>query len=605
MKTIELLAPAKNLSCGIAAIDCGADAVYIGAGQFGAREKAANSLDDIAVLVDYAHTYWARVYCAINTLLYDHEIPIAVKLIEQLDRVNIDGIIIQDIGLLECDLPPVPLIASTQMHNHTPERVAFLEQIGFHRVVLARELSLRQIHAIRKAAPSIELEFFVHGALCVSYSGQCYLSYAAGGRSANRGQCAQPCRKPYRLAGDDGRIIAPEKYFLSLNDFNASGSINDLIDAGITSFKIEGRLKEEAYVKNIVGHYRILFDHIFKRKGLRKRSSGSVTLGFTPDVNKTFNRGYTSYFLQGKKSRIASIDTPKMTGPVLGKVSFVDHSGFKLSGQTAPVHSGDGICFFDRRHRLRGASINTVQNALIVPDSLEGIETGMTIYRNVDHEFIKQVTKSRSMRRIAVRMQFTETAAGFKLTAVDEDDVSVEVNYPAMFEAAEKRDRARETIIKQWMKTGDSVFKCTNVDLLLKQVPFIPIQTLNQWRRDLLVQLVSKRRSRRPCIRSVIRLNDIPYPERSLSYQGNVLNRYAGQFYRRHGVEAIEPAAESGIPLRRRKVMTTRYCLRNELRLCSSDKARNTPLFLIDQNNRRLRLQFDCNDCGMEIFLED
>src|SRR5512146_2010374 len=310
MEKVELLAPAKDLETGVAAIACGADAVYIGAAKFGAREAAGNSLGDIAALVSYAHKYWARVYVTLNTLLYDEELPQVERMACELCEAGADALIIQDAGLLELDLPPLPLFASTQMHNHTPERVAFLEHAGFQRAILARELSLEQIREIRQKT-SIELETFIHGALCVSYSGQCYMSYAIGGRRGNRGQCAQPCRKAYSLLGADGQELVHSRYLLSLRDFNLSSALADLIDAGVCAFKIEGRLKDKAYVMNVVAHYRTLLDGLLERRALRPAASGTVQLDFEPDPLKTFNRGYTSYFFKGRGAPLASPDTPK------------------------------------------------------------------------------------------------------------------------------------------------------------------------------------------------------------------------------------------------------------------------------------------------------
>jgi collagenase-like PrtC family protease len=313
MEPIELLAPAKDLDTGLAAINCGADAVYIGAAQFGAREAAANSLEDLEALVAHAHKYWARVYVTVNTLLRNDELPEAVRLIHRLHAAGVDALIIQDAGLLECDLPPLPLIASTQMHNHTPERVAFLEKVGFQRVILARELSLEQIRAIR-AQTTLELECFVHGALCVSYSGQCYLSYAIGGRSGNRGQCAQPCRRRYSLVDSRGQTLASDRYLLSLRDLNLSADLKDLLEAGVSSFKIEGRLKDIHYVMNVVSYYRQQLDAILAGKGLQKSSSGRSQVGFTPDLAKTFNRGFTTYFLKGRDAAMHDHAAPKFTG---------------------------------------------------------------------------------------------------------------------------------------------------------------------------------------------------------------------------------------------------------------------------------------------------
>lgn len=335
---IELLAPAKTAEFGIAAIACGADAVYIGAARFGAREQAGNSVADIARLTAFAHRYWARVYVALNTLLHDDEFPAALRLIAELYDAGVDGLIIQDVGLLECDLPPLPLIASTQMHNNTPEKVAFLEQVGFQRAILARELSLDQIRAIRERAASIELECFAHGAVCVCYSGQCYLSYAIGGRSGNRGQCAQPCRKRYALRDANGRILSQNRHLLSLKDMCRAAALRELLDAGVASFKIEGRLKDLAYVRNIVSYYRQQLDAILdaEPERFRRASSGRSAIDFTPDPSKTFHRGATPYFLYSERDAAASLDTPKSIGEEIGAVAEIGAKYFTLSLPYSP-----------------------------------------------------------------------------------------------------------------------------------------------------------------------------------------------------------------------------------------------------------------------------
>ncbi len=352
MNSIELLAPAKDYETGIAAINYGADAVYIGAARFGARQAVGNSLEDIEKLAVYAHKYWARVYPVVNTLLYDDEIEEAVRLCHRLYEAGVDAIIIQDFGLLESELPPVPLFASTQMHSHTPERVAFLDKVGIQRVILARELSLAQISAIR-AATTVELETFIHGALCVCYSGQCALSYAIGGRSGNRGQCAQPCRKAYKLVDRNGKTQAPRSHLLSLKDLNLTDYLRDLLEAGVCSFKIEGRLKDQAYVKNVVAHYRQRLDTILPNLNLRASSSGRVTLDFEPDPVKTYNRDFTSYFLTGERDEITAPRTPKHAGEPVGVVTALESNTFTLN-VPAPLNNGDGLTFLTGTANSKG-----------------------------------------------------------------------------------------------------------------------------------------------------------------------------------------------------------------------------------------------------------
>ena len=595
MTRVELLAPARDLECGIAAIDCGADAVYIGAPRFGARAAAGNTPEDIAALVRHAHKFWARVYVTLNTLLFDDELEPACRLAWQLHEIGIDGLIIQDTGLLECDLPPLPLIASTQMHNHTPERVAFLEHAGLRRAILARELTLDEIRAIRSAAPAIELECFVHGALCVCFSGQCLLSYALGGRSGNRGQCAQPCRRPYTLVDAEGRTLASDRHLLSLRDLNLSDRLPDLLAAGVTSFKIEGRLKDRTYVANVVAFYRARLDEAMRTAaGFGRSSSGTSSAGFEPDLAKTFNRGFTTYFLDGRGDAVGSPETPKMTGEKLGRVVEVAPDSFTIDGQIE-LHSGDGLAFFGSDGHLRGTLVNEVRGRTVFPQKIEGIEPGTAIHRNHDHAFLSQVAGARPERRIGVTM--TLDASG--LAAVDEDGNRAEVSLgPAP--AADKPEAALATLRRQLAKTGDTEFACTAVEIALDPVPFVPVATLNALRRAVLDRLSALRETNRPRHEGRIVPNETPYPTRELSYLGNVLNAKAEAFYRRHGVDRSEPAAESGLDLTGRRLMTTRYCIREQLGLCGADVAE--PLSLIDDEGRRLELRFDCAHCAMEVY---
>lgn len=601
MKEIELLAPAKDLECGIAAINCGADAVYMGAPKFGAREAAGNSLDDLSELIKHAHKYWAKVYVTVNTLLQDEELPQAVDLISSIYELGADGVIIQDTGLLECGLPPIPIIASTQMHNNTPEKAAFLEKTGVQRLILARELDIEQIKAIRKQS-DVELEFFVHGALCVCYSGQCYLSYAAGGRSGNRGQCAQPCRKNYSLADADGNILVDNKHLLSLKDLNLSKHLKELIEAGVSSFKIEGRLKDKAYVSNVVTFYRQKLDAVLSELGLRKSSSGSSMAGFIPDVDKTFNRGYTDYFLHGRDSLVGSIDTPKMMGEVVGKVLSIGKRHISLDSDVQ-LHPGDGICFFDRRGELRGTVVNAVHGNTITPDKLSWIDCGTIIHRNHDHEFLTQLAKARVERRIPVEIKLSETPDGLVITASDEDGNASENRIVCEKVLAQKPEQALENIKKQLAKSGGTEFECVETKVELSEAYFLPISTLNELRRAVLEDLTAVREKNRPMRKGGIVKNDVPYPAKELTFTGNVLNKKAEEFYRRHGVESIEPAAESGLDLQGRTVMTTRYCIRHQLNAClkKEQASYKEPLYLVSAEGHRLQLKFNCTKCEMEI----
>lgn len=606
MKQIELLAPARHLGAGIAAINCGADAVYIGATRFGARENAGNSVRDIERLAQYAHKYWARVYVTLNTLLYDHELPKALALITQLYEAGIDGLIIQDMGLLECDLPPLPLIASTQTHNATPQKVAFLEHVGIQRVILARELNLHQIKEIRRQTSIIELECFVHGALCVCYSGQCYLSYAIGGRSGNRGQCAQPCRKKYALKDRSGNLLSQPRYLLSLKDMHRAEYLRELLEAGITSFKIEGRLKDEAYIKNIVNFYRQRLDVILAEGDWRKSSSGTSRIDFTPNPSKTFNRGYTSYFLTGQPNEaVASLDTPKSIGETIGKVISVNKRSFTID-TPGVLHNGDGICFFDAHRELQGTHVNSAHAEKIFPANMRGIARGTVIYRNYDHEFTTQLNYSPLERKIGVRLTFRTTPHGFALSAIDEDSNQARHELLCEKNLAQNKKQALNNLHKQLTKFGATEFICTNLETEIQEPYFLPTAQLNALRREVLEKLAMFRIQHQPRTQGHIMKNTVPYPEKELSYRGNVLNQQAAAFYRRHGVTHIDPAAESGLDLHGRQVMVTKYCLRQQFGVCAKNPNIadniNEPLVLVDEHGQEYRLGFDCENCVMEIF---
>ncbi len=605
-KKIELLAPAKNFETAVAAIKCGADAIYIGAPSFSARQAASNSIEEIESVIKYANQYYVKIYAALNTILTDQELYEAQIIIENLAKIGIDGLIIQDMGLLEVDLPDIPIIASTQMNNSTPKKVKFLEEIGISRAILARELSLEQIKEIKSAAKEIELECFVHGALCVSMSGQCYMSYAAGGRSGNRGECAQPCRKLYTLKDKQGNIIAKNKYLLSLKDLNLSEYLNNLLDAGITSFKIEGRLKTPAYVANIVGYYRQKLDILLAQRQLEASSSGKVELGFSPDPARTFSRGFTDYGIDGSQGNMASIHTPKATGEYIGKVSAIGADTFEIDS-TIPLTSGDGICFLDSRNILQGTTINKVCGNIIQPQSMEYIIIGCNIYRNFDHKFNKQLAKLPSERAIPIIMRVFDDIGGIAVDAIDQDGNHVTVELLGEFEPAKNKDKGIETITRQLSKLGNTVFSCDEVKIDLNEVYFFPVSLLNNLRREITEALLEKRLLAKPkkhC--QFIKDSKAKYPEAKLSYMGNVLNKNSENFYRRHGVDEFEPAAETGINMNGKKVMTTKYCLRYELGICPKQGKTNNADDLILESRERdtYNVKFECSKCGMEIFYE-
>jgi 23S rRNA 5-hydroxycytidine C2501 synthase len=600
---VELLAPARDAQIGRRAIDCGADAVYIAADRFGAREQAGNSIDEIASLVQYAHGYWARVYVTVNTILFDHEIPLADRLIRQLYDIKADGVIIQDLGLLELDLPPIPLIASTQMNNRALEHIRFLEQIGFRRVILARETSLEDIKRICQNT-SLEIEFFLHGALCVGFSGQCYLSYALGGRSGNRGQCAQPCRKSYTLLDAKKNILAQNIHALSLKDLNLDQQLEALLEAGVTSFKIEGRLKDSAYVMNLVSYYRRRLDQLLPLFKSVRASSGSSLPDFNADPAKTFNRGYISYFISSRKRQMAALYSPKSTGEKLGAVSFVSGNAFQLDTEVE-LHAGDGLCWYDEHKQLVGTSVQRIEQRRIIPNKLPGLKPGTIVYRNHDHQFLHRLEKSKTRRTIGVHMHLLEANYGFVLQATDEDHIQVAVPLFIPKRHA-KSEQALQTIRQQLAKSGDTIFHIAEIDIQMDPICFFSVSVLNQWRRDVLQALLQERLRQYPQQFYSIARNDVPYPHRHLSFRANVLNSWARSFYQRHGVEHIDDAAEAGPFPAGEEVMTTKYCLRHELGWCkhkSSDDQDQDPLILVDELNQKLFIRFDCTQCEMKVFL--
>lgn len=489
------MAPAKNLECAMAAVDHGADAVYIGAARFGARSAAGNSLEDIARLVEYAHTFRVRVYVTVNTILRDEELADTERLIWELYRVGVDALIVQDMGLLKLNLPPIPLHASTQMDNRTAGKVCFLKQEGFSQVVLARELSLDEIRRIHEAC-DVPLEVFVHGALCVSYSGQCYVSQYCYGRSANRGECAQFCRLKFDLADSTGKVIEQGKHLLSLKDLNQSEELERLLDAGVSSLKIEGRLKDVTYVKNVTAYYRRRLDAIFKRRPeYRRAASGTVSLLFTPQVEKSFNRGFTHYFLNGRNPDIFSFHTPKSLGEEVGCVKEIRGKYFVVSG-VKPFANGDGLCFLDDHGRLQGFRVNKVENNKIYPVEMPRIRPRTALYRNYDKVFETQLMRPSAVRKLQVHVAFAEYDGGFMLTLRDEDEVSVTLSFPYPKEPA--RTSQSENLKTQLGKLGNTPFEATEVEVNVKAEWFLPSSVLADWRRKAVDSLLSARKMNYP-----------------------------------------------------------------------------------------------------------
>ena len=598
-KTVELLAPAKDKETAIAAINAGADAIYIGAAKFGARQNASNSLEDIKEIVDYAHKFNVKVHVTLNTILTDDELKEAEKLIHKLYEIGVDALIVQDMGILELaiegKLPPVELHASTQCNNRTLEKVKFFQNTGVKRVILARELTLSEIEHIceevRKSDfnPDMEIEVFIHGALCVSYSGQCYLSASIGGRSANRGECAQPCRKKYSLVDEDGKVYAKDKYLLSLKDFNASKHIERLINAGVKSFKIEGRLKDSGYVKNVTAYYRKEID-----KYAEKTSSGQIFTDFEPDLNKSFNRGFTDYFLpsvtpdkKGRRKNINNFDTPKSLGEKIGRVEKLIKGGFILN--SAKLNPQDGLCYFSDGELL-GCLVNRAEGNKIYPNNPGKIKEGTVIYRNFNSEFDRILKNSKTARKIGVKFVLKDKI----LTAADEDGNTAQVP-AASGEPPKNPDKMRLTLETQLAKTGESDFYAESIEIL--GIPdFMPVSIVNEIRRKILSDLSAKRLEnyKRP-IQTPLKY--AKFPLETYDYHANVLNKTAKQFYKNCGCEITEEALEKTYNFIEKELMCTKYCLKFAFDMCGVKKN----LFLTDEKGKKYPLKFDCKNCRMII----
>ncbi len=586
MNVVELLAPAKNYDTAIAAINSGADAVYIGASDFGARVNASNTLESIEKLVNYAHKFYVKVHVTINTILNDFELEQAIELIKNLYNIGVDAIIVQDMGLIQAaidgKIPPIPIHASTQCDNRTLEKVMFFDKLGVSRVILARELSLDQIKDICDNV-SCEIETFIHGALCVSYSGQCYMSYANGGRSANRGECAQPCRKKYSLIDKNGKIYLKDKYLLSLKDFNASESIVELINCGVKSFKIEGRLKDINYVRNVVLYYNNLISTFAK-----KSSSGKVFTDFRPDLKKTFNRGYTDYFLNSR-NKCYNFDSPKFIGEKIGSIVEVGKNYFVIDSDI--LKSQDGLTFFVNG-KLQGCLVNRVEGRKIFPNKMDNISIGLVIYRNTDFEFEKKLQNADIIRKIAVSFSISDD----EIIALDEDNNNVSVKLP-IGETPNNPERIKEIYKKQLLKSGESDFYVKDINFKSANLPFLPVSKINELRRQLLSLLISKR------IENYKRELQKPihytkFPMSKIDYRGNVFNNAAKKFYKNCDCkcdDALEKSSKipSGIEL-----MRTKHCLKYASGLC---RKHIDPLYLVDENLKKYPLIFDCKNCEMVV----
>ena len=607
---LELLSPAKNADFGIEAVNHGADAVYIGGPAYGARAKAPNSIEDIARLVRYAHRFNAEVFVTLNTIFHDNELEGAREIVYQLYDSGVDALIVQDMGLMEMDLPPIQLHASTQTDIRTVEKARFLDQVGFSQIVLARELDLKTIQEIADAT-TCNLEFFVHGALCVAFSGQCFISHAHTGRSANRGECSQECRLPYRLEDAQGRVIGNDKHYLSMKDNDQSANLRALISAGISSFKIEGRYKDLPYVKNATAHYRQLLDDILlDMPEYAKTSSGITTFSFTPQPEKTFNRSATDYFVNGRQADIGAFDTPKFSGEEVGKVTKVAKDSFEIDSQIE-LHNGDGLCFFDVHKELVGMRINTVEGRRLTPNEMpEDMRRGMTLYRNRDHAFMRLLEKDSAIRKIPVDMHLHETLDGFALTVTDSEGRSATAFCKLEKQPAQQAEKAEASLRENLAKLGSTYFLVNAISLDLSQAWFVPASTINGLRRDAVEQLVQVRIAsyQRPEKRQPVNPPAV-YFEDTLSYLANVYNKKAHAFYEKHGVKMIAAAYEANQELDEVPLMITKHCLRFSHGMCPKEAkgvigvqgtVTAEPMTLINGSDR-FTLKFDCKPCEMHV----
>lgn len=609
-RKIELLAPARDVECGFEAIRHGADAVYIGGPAFGARAAAGNSVEEIGRLCMFVHTYGARVYVTINTILYDDELNAVEKLIWQLYECGVDALIVQDMALFKLDLPPIALHASTQMDNRTPEKAKFLEQVGFSQIVLARELSLSEIAAVHRAV-NVPIEAFVHGALCVSFSGQCYASQYCFNRSANRGKCAQFCRLSFDLINADGEAIVKDKHLLSLRDMNRSSSIEEMLDAGVSSFKIEGRLKDASYVKNITAYYRQKIDEVLARRSddFERSSYGISHLQFEPRAEKSFNRGFTDYYLHGRNGGVHSFETPKAMGEAVGVAKRIGRRSFSIKytrGEDASLrlNAGDGLCFLTPEGKLQGFRVNKVEGMDVYPAVMPTLYPDTPLYRNLDFDFEKQLSRPTAVRRLALRLQLTEEEQGFALTLQDETHVEVTKHF--VCEKQEARSPQHDNIVRQLSKLGDTPFEASDVVVETEGERFIPSSLLAEWRRTSVDELMEvKIKSYRRELRAVSR--DNAHVPEQLTYLNNVANAEARSFYEEHGAKSIAPAYELAQP-DKAVIMFCRHCLRYAFGLCPKHHHRRfpaewkEPLSLRLSDGREFALEFDCANCQMKVY---
>ncbi|TDP84527.1 putative protease [Aquabacterium commune] len=624
---LELLAPARTADIGIEAVNHGADAVYIGGPSFGARSNASNEVSDIARLVQHAHRYHAKVFPTLNTILRDDELEPARKMIWELYDAGADALIVQDMALLEMDLPPIQLHASTQTDIRTVEKARFLQDVGFSQIVLARELTLEQIKAISDAT-DVAIEFFVHGALCVAYSGQCFISHAHTGRSANRGDCSQACRLPYNVLDGTGQVVAFEQHVLSMKDNDQSANLNALIDAGVRSFKIEGRYKDMGYVKNLTAHYRLLLDEVLEqRPELARASSGECTFYFQPEPDRNFNRGSTDYFVNGRKEDIGAFESPKHLGLPLGEVAKVGDTWFDVAiddvatREAGGIHNGDGLNYLTLTKDVVGVQVNTAEPIgksgriwRVHPnegiEALKDLQPGLAINRNRDRAWENLLGKKSSDRRIGMWAALSDTADGLALQLSDDDGFVGEAQVVCDKQAPQDAERAEATLREQVGKLGTTIFEPREVTLSLAQPWFVPASALKALRRDAVVALEAAREAGRERLQRAAAVEPpVAYPEDALSYLANVFNHKARDFYAKHGVKVIEPAYESHEELGEVSLMITKHCVRFSLSLCPKQakgvqgvqgQVKAEPLQLIN-GKEKLTLRFDCKPCEMHV----
>ncbi len=598
MRKIELLAPAKDFDTAVDAIDCGADAVYIGAGKFGARHSATNSVEDIARVVKYAHRYGVKVYATLNTLLFDDEIEEARKQAIALIEAGVDALIVQDMAYCRMGLP-IELHASTQTNCATAERVKFFEDVSFSRAILERNLSLEDIRQIRRRT-SIELEVFVHGAICVGYSGRCFLSRSTSERSGNRGECSQPCRLEYDLCNDKGETIIKSKHLLSVCDLNLSSRLGELLDAGVSSFKIEGRLKDRTYIRNIVTLYRRLLDReIAKRSDIVRSSAGHSKVEFEPDASKSFTRGGSEYFFDGKCRGVASFDTPKAMGERIGKIVRSDKRGVLLDLKH-DLTTGDGVCFI-ADGSLVGTNVVGVEGERVQLNSYDGVAVGIELFRNYNRLFSQVVERSRVKRTIAADLVLEFEENRIALTATDEEGVVAVASVECATEEARNKEKGEEALRKQLLRSGDTIFEVR--DITIENLRFAPMSVVGALRREAF-ELLEKERLNRFSTRergSFIEKRDIKYPINTLTPQDNVTNRLARGFYTDHGVTDIAEGLDCRHSTSSECVMQTSYCIRREIGECLLEKPRLKGDLYLVRGRKRYKLCFDCKACQMKV----